>query len=311
PPFPLDVCSAESQGFIGYMLDQSLKNRLQRLGLHYHVVSMLTQTQVAKDDPAFQDPSKPIGVFYSEEEAKQLAEKRNWVVKEDAGRGWRRVVASPMPQSILGSGVIQTLTETNAIVIASGGGGIPVVQNEDGTYQGIEAVIDKDRSGFKLAVEVKAETFMILTDIPNAYINRGRPDEKALGAITLEEAKQYVKEGHFSAGSMAPKMEAAISFAEHGGKAIICSLEQAELAMAGEAGTRITGEKLTRVNRMSFLLGGRAEILETRAVISEVERYIRNACDHLEKPSGNARNSRDNFTHPHLESSVSLPKSIL
>src|SRR5699024_6910541 len=241
PPFPLDVCSAESQGFIGYMLDQSLKNRLQRLGLHYHVVSMLTQTQVAKDDPAFQDPSKPIGVFYSEEEAKQLAEKRNWVVKEDAGRGWRRVVASPRPQSILGSGVIQTLTDTNAIVIASGGGGIPVVQNEDGTYQGIEAVIDKDRSGFKLAVEVKADTFMILTDVPNAYINRGLPDEKALGAITLEEAKQYVKEGHFSAGSMAPKMEAAISFAEHGGKAIICSLEQAELAMAGEAGTRITG----------------------------------------------------------------------
>src|SRR5699024_10366124 len=166
---------------------------------------------------------------------------RNWVVKEDAGRGWRRVVASPMPQSILGSGVIQTLTDTKAIVIASGGGGIPVVQNEDGTYQGIEAVIDKDSSGFKLAVEVKADTFMILTDVPNAYINRGEPDEKALGEITLEEAKQYVKEGHFSAGSMAPKMEAAISLAEHGGTAIICSLEQAKLAMSGEAGTRITG----------------------------------------------------------------------
>lgn len=240
PPFPLDVCSAESQGFIGYMIDQSLKNSLQKLGVNHNVVSMLTQTQVSKDDMAFQDPSKPIGVFYSEAEAKQLAEERNWVVKNDAGRGWRRVVASPMPTSIVGSGVIKSLTDENAIVIASGGGGIPVVKKEDGTYQGIEAVIDKDRSGFKLAVEVEADTFMILTDVSNAYVNYGTPDEKALGALTLEEAKQYVKEGHFSVGSMAPKMEAAIDFAEHGGKAIICSLNQADLAMEGKAGTSIT-----------------------------------------------------------------------
>ncbi|HLR68304.1 carbamate kinase [Virgibacillus alimentarius] len=240
PPFPLDVCSAESQGFIGYMIDQALKNTLQRMGLKNQVVSMLTQTQVSKDDVAFQNPTKPIGVFYSEDEAKQLADKKNWVVKEDAGRGWRRVVASPKPESILGSEVIKTLTDANAIVIASGGGGIPVVKNEDGTFQGIEAVIDKDRSGFKLAAEVKADKFMILTDVPNAYINYGKPNEKALGAITLEEAKQYIKEGHFSAGSMAPKMESAIKFAEQGGKSIICSLDQAGLAIEEKAGTIIS-----------------------------------------------------------------------
>lgn len=240
PPFPLDVCSAESQGFIGYMMDQTLKNELQKLGLKNAVVSMLTQTEVDKNDPAFQDPSKPIGVFYSEEEAKDLAKEKNWVVKEDAGRGWRRVVASPLPKSILGSDIIKQLTDTNTIVIAAGGGGIPVVKNDDGTCKGIEAVIDKDRSGLKLAEEVKADVFMILTDVQNVYINYGKPDQKSLSHVSLEEAKQYVKEGQFSAGSMGPKMEAAINFAEQGGKAIICSLDQADLAMEGKAGTHIT-----------------------------------------------------------------------
>ena len=240
PPFPLDVCSAESQGFIGYMMDQTLKNELQKLGLKNAVVSMLTQTEVDKNDPAFQDPSKPIGVFYSEEEAKDLAKEKNWVVKEDAGRGWRRVVASPLPKSILGSDIIKHLTDTNTIVIAAGGGGIPVVKNDDGTCKGIEAVIDKDRSGLKLAEEVKADVFMILTDVQNVYINYGKPDQKSLSHVSLEEAKQYVKEGQFSAGSMGPKMEAAINFAEQGGKAIICSLDQADLAMEGKAGTHIT-----------------------------------------------------------------------
>ncbi|WP_419393342.1 carbamate kinase [Cytobacillus praedii] len=240
PPFPLDVCSAESQGFIGYMMDQTLKNELHKLGLNHSVVSMLTQTEVSADDPAFQDPSKPIGVFFTEDEAKQLAEEKNWIVKEDAGRGWRRVVPSPMPKSILGSETIKQLTDANTIVISAGGGGIPVVKNADGALTGIEAVIDKDRSAFKLAEEVQADAFMILTDVQNVYVNYGKPDQKALTHITLDEAKQYVEEGQFSAGSMGPKMEAAIKFAEQGGRAIICSLDQADLAMEGKAGTQIT-----------------------------------------------------------------------
>lgn len=239
PPFPLDVCSAESQGFIGYMMDQSLKNELQKAGQKSEVVSILTQTEVDKNDPAFENPTKPIGVFYSEEEANTLAEEKGWVVKEDAGRGYRRVVASPYPKTILGSETIKRLTDNGTIVIASGGGGVPVIQKEDGTYQGIEAVIDKDRSGFKLAQEAKADTLMILTDVPNVFVNYGKPDQKALGSISLAEAKQYEQEGQFSAGSMGPKMEAAIKFAALGGRAIICSLDQADLAMEGKAGTQI------------------------------------------------------------------------
>ncbi|MFJ7728127.1 carbamate kinase [Neobacillus sp. NPDC097160] len=240
PPLPLDVCSAESQGFIGYMMDQTLKNELLKLELDHPVVSLLTQTEVAMDDPAFEDPTKPIGVFFSEDEAKKLAEENNWVVKEDAGRGWRRVVASPMPKSILGSDIVKKLTDEQGIVIAAGGGGIPVVKNTDGTITGIEAVIDKDRSAFKLAEEVKADVFMVLTDVQNVYVNYGKPDQKALTNVSLDEAWQYVNEGQFSAGSMGPKMEAAIKFAEQGGRAIICSLDQADLALEGQAGTQIT-----------------------------------------------------------------------
>lgn len=242
PALPLDVCSAESQGFIGYMLEQTLRNELVKLKNETPVAVMLTQTVVSSDDPDFDDPSKPIGVFYSEEEAKKLAEEKGWVVKEDAGRGWRRVVASPEPKTILGSNVVTGLTDSGTIVVAGGGGGVPVVEQADGTYKGIEAVIDKDRSGFKLAEEIKADTFMILTDVENVYVNYGKPDQKALTEITLAEAKQYVEEGQFSAGSMGPKMEAAIKFAENGGRAIICSLDKADLAMEGKSGTHIVGK---------------------------------------------------------------------
>lgn len=240
PPFPLDVCSAESQGFIGYMMNQCLLNELQKLGLTNSVVSMLTQTEVSKDDPAFQNPTKPIGVFYSEEEAKCLTEEKGWIVKEDAGRGWRRVVPSPMPKAIIGADLIQSLTDQGNIVIAAGGGGIPVSRQSDGTLVGVEAVIDKDRSGYQLAQDVNADIFMILTDVENVYVNYGKPNQKSLETISLEEAKQYADEGQFSAGSMGPKMESAIGFAEKGGIAIICSLDQADLALAGKAGTRIT-----------------------------------------------------------------------
>lgn len=241
PAMPLDVCSAESQGFIGYMMEQSLRNELLKLNNQAPVAVTLTQTEVSADDPDFQDPSKPIGVFYSEEETNKLAEEKGWIVKEDAGRGYRRVVASPEPKSILGSKVIQQLSEAGTIIVAGGGGGVPVVKQADGTYKGIEAVIDKDRSGFKLAEEIKADTFMILTDVENVYVNYGKPDQKALTEISLEEAQGYVDEGQFSAGSMGPKMEAAMNFARTGGRAIICSLDKADLAMEGKSGTHIVG----------------------------------------------------------------------
>lgn len=240
PPMPLDVCSAESQGFIGYMIDQTLRNELQKLGVDKSVVPILTQTEVSGDDPDFSDPSKPIGVFYDEAEAKQLAKEKGWTVKEDAGRGWRRVVPSPAPTSIVGSEVIKDLTDSGKIVVASGGGGIPVVKDADQMYQGIEAVIDKDSSAFKLAEEAQADTFMILTDVANVYVNYGQPDQKKLEDITTSEARQYVEEGQFANGSMGPKMAAAIDFAEKGGKAIVCSLNKADLALEGKAGTHIT-----------------------------------------------------------------------
>lgn len=246
PPFPLHVCSAESQGFIGYIMNQCLQNELQKLGLNNSVISMLTQTEVSKEDPAFQNPTKPIGVFYSEEEAQRLAEEKGWIVKEDAGRGWRRVVPSPMPKSIIGADLIQSLTDQGTIVIAAGGGGIPVSRQSDGTLEGVEAVIDKDRSGYQLAQDVNADVFMILTDVQNVYVNYGKPNQKSLETISLEEAKQYADEGQFSAGSMGPKMESAIGFAEKGGTAVICSLDQADLALEGKAGTRITQVNLAQ-----------------------------------------------------------------
>ncbi|AZS13403.1 carbamate kinase [Paenibacillus lutimineralis] len=248
PPFPLDVCSAESQGFIGYMMDQSLKNALQKHGLDNAVVSILTLTEVSMDDPAFLNPVKPIGVFYQEDEAHRLAAEKGWVVKEDAGRGWRRVVPSPKPKSILGADVIKSLTDSRAIVIAAGGGGIPVCRQADGTLSGVEAVIDKDRSGYQLARDVHADVFMILTDVQNVYVNYGKPQQKSLGTISLLEAQQYAAEGQFSAGSMGPKMESAIRFVENGGTAVICSLNQADLALEGKAGTRITQENLVHCN---------------------------------------------------------------
>lgn len=240
PPFPLDVCNAKSQGLIGYMLDQCLKNELRKRGLTQQVVSVLTQTQVSQEDEAFRHPTKPIGTFYSEEEAKQMIQKKGWNMREDAGRGWRRVVPSPQPQSILESETIMKLVESGAIVIASGGGGIPVVQQADGTIKGVEAVIDKDRSGRKLAQEANADIFMMVTDVKNVYIHYGTPEQQALGQISTEEAKRYIREGHFSTGSMGPKMEAAVSFAEQGKHAIICSLAEAALALNGTAGTHIS-----------------------------------------------------------------------
>lgn len=242
PPFPLDVCNAESQGFIGYMLEQSIKNRLSTGGATANVVTLLTQIEVDEKDPAFDTPTKPIGVFYTEEEAKALASDKGWVMMEDAGRGYRRVVASPLPVKIHGVDAITTLAENNMIVIAGGGGGIPVKRDENNQLVGLEAVIDKDRTGKKLAEQVDADVFMMLTDVPNVYINWGKPNQQKLEELSVEEAQQYMDEGHFADGSMGPKMGAAIAFAREGRTSIICALDEADIALQGKAGTRIVGK---------------------------------------------------------------------
>lgn len=240
PPFPLDICNAESQGFIGYLMEQSFKNTIEARRLTSSVVTLLTQVEVASEDEAFSNPTKPIGVFYSAEEAVELTKEKNWVMAEDAGRGYRRVVASPQPLRIHGVEAIVHLLNQNTIVIAAGGGGIPVVKKQ-GRLTGIEAVIDKDRTAKKLSEQVNADVFMMLTDVSNVYVNYGQKNQEKLTTISIGQAQQYYDAGHFAAGSMGPKMEAAIAFAKQGKTAIICSLKEAALALQGKAGTRIVG----------------------------------------------------------------------
>lgn len=241
PPFPLDVCNAESQGFIGYLMEQTIKNKIEEEGLTSGVVTMLTQVEVSAEDEAFEKPSKPIGVFYSKEEADEMVRKRKWSMVEDAGRGYRRVVPSPRPLTIHGVNSIVNLLNQNTIVVAGGGGGIPVTRDDQGYLKGIEAVIDKDRTGKKLSEQVDADVFMMLTDVSNVYINYGKANQEKLETITPKKAQEYFDAGHFAEGSMGPKIEAAINFAEQGKTAIICSLEEADKALAGTAGTRIVG----------------------------------------------------------------------
>lgn len=241
PPFPLDVCNAESQGFIGYMLEQSIKNRLHKNDSTSNVVTLLTQVEVDRKDEAFNNPNKPIGVFFTKEEAEQLEKEKGWTMMEDARRGYRRCVASPHPQMIHGVDAMAHLLSHNIIVIAGGGGGIPVARDQEGNLNGVEAVIDKDRTGKKLAELVDADVFMMLTDVPNVYIHYGKPDQKKLEELSIEEAQRYMDEGHFADGSMGPKMQSAIDFAKKGRTAIICALDEADLALQGKAGTRIVG----------------------------------------------------------------------
>lgn len=241
PPFPLDVCNAESQGFIGYLMEQTIKNKIEEEGLTSGVVTLLTQVEVSPDDEAFQKPTKPIGVFYSKEEAEKMEEERGWAMMEDAGRGYRRVVPSPQPLTIHGVSAIVSLLNQNTIVVAGGGGGIPVSRKDNGFLSGIEAVIDKDRTGKKLSEQVDADVFMMLTDVSNVYINYGKPNQEKLETITPEIAQKHYDDGHFADGSMGPKIEAAINFARQGKTSIICALEEADRALLGKAGTRIVG----------------------------------------------------------------------
>jgi len=242
-PMPLYVCGAESQGLIGYMIQQSLTNLFVAKGRpDIPVATIVTQVVVDKADPAFANPTKPVGPFYSAEEAARLKREKGYDVKEDAGRGWRRVVPSPDPVEIFEKVAIRQLVDARTIVVASGGGGIPVVR-ENGGLKGVDAVIDKDLAGERLAADVKASIFMILTDVAQVKLHYRTPQEKSLARMTVAEAKKYAAEGHFAKGSMEPKVRAAIRFIESGGeKAIITSLDKATDALEGKAGTAITRE---------------------------------------------------------------------
>ena len=238
---PLDVCGADSQGAIGYEFQQALQNELFRRGIRKNVCTIITQTLVDQNDAAFKNPSKPIGSFMEEAEAKRREKEMGWSVVEDAGRGWRRVVASPMPKDIVELVSVKTLIDAGVIVITVGGGGIPVIDAGNGVYRGVAAVIDKDFASSLLASEIKADLFLIATAVEKVAINFGKPDQKWLDKISLAEAKQYLAEGiHFAKGSMAPKIQAVVRYLEAGGKeAIITNPENIGRALKGETGTRI------------------------------------------------------------------------
>ena len=238
---PLDVCGADSQGAIGYALQQTLQNELFRRGIKKNVATVITQVLVDQADPAFQNPSKPIGGFMDEVEAKRRETEMGWSVVEDSGRGWRRVVASPQPKEVVELETVRALLDAGVVVITVGGGGIPVVENSEGQYFGTAAVIDKDFASSLLACAINADLLMISTAVEKVAINFGKPEQKWLDRMTLAEAKQYLAEGtHFAKGSMAPKIQAIIWYLEAGGKqAIITNPENIGRALRGETGTLI------------------------------------------------------------------------
>ncbi len=237
---PLDSCGADTQGALGYQFQQALGNIMKLRNIKRQSATVVTQVVVDKDDPAFKNPTKPIGSFYSAEEA-QERKKQGWNMVEDAGRGWRRVVASPMPVEIVEEDAIKTLIKNDFIVICTGGGGIPVIRNHRGLLEGTAAVIDKDYASALLAGNINANVFIISTAVEKVYLNYGTPEQKGLDNITLSELKKYAQEGHFKPGSMLPKIQAAISFLENGGeKALITDPANMKRAVAGETGTHIT-----------------------------------------------------------------------
>jgi len=236
---PLDSCGADTQGALGYQIQQSLDNEFRKRGITKPVVSVVTQVEVDAQDPAFCNPTKPIGQFFDKEDA-ELLKKQGWKVIEDSGRGWRRVVASPQPKKIIELDAIETLVKNGFVVIAVGGGGIPVARNEQRDLVGKSAVIDKDLASSLLASDIHAEKLIITTSVEKVALNFGKPEQQYLDELIVSEAKRYLQEGHFPAGSMGPKIQAAIDFLEHGGKeVIITSLEKVTDAVEGRTGTRI------------------------------------------------------------------------
>jgi carbamate kinase len=235
---PLDSIGADTQGAIGYQIQQAMGNELRRRNLKKSVATVVTQTLVDKDDPAFLKPSKPVGEFYKKEEAEDRMRVEKWTMVEDAGRGWRRVVPSPMPMRIIEADVISHLVGDGYVVIAAGGGGIPVVADNHGNLRGTAAVIDKDLASAVLAKEIDADMLVISTAVEKVCLNFGKPDQKALDKMTVSEAKQYITEGHFKPGSMLPKVQACVQFIENGGHAALITCPEAlPLALAGKTGT--------------------------------------------------------------------------
>ena len=241
-PCPLSVCVAMSQGYIGYDLQNGLREELLDRGIQKGVATVLTQVEVDPDDPAFQNPTKPIGAFMTKEEADALVKERDYKVVEDSGRGYRRVVASPQPQSIVEIQSIQDMVEADLVVVACGGGGIPVFKTEGHHLKGAAAVIDKDFASEKMAEQLDADTLIILTAVEKVAVNFGKPGQRWLDSLTPEEARKYMDEGQFAPGSMLPKVQAAVKFAESrpGRRALITLLEKAGAGVAGETGTTIT-----------------------------------------------------------------------
>ncbi|MDQ0326132.1 carbamate kinase [Rhodopseudomonas julia] len=242
-PMSLDICGGHSQGGIGYVLMQSFENALRRAGIAREVVYMLTQVVVDADDPAFDNPTKPIGYFYDEEEAQALTREMGWEMREDSGRGWRHVVPSPEPRHIVETAMIGTAAAAGAVVIAGGGGGIPVVRDAEGDLHGVEAVIDKDRTSVLMANLLGIDDLMILTPVPRVAVDFGKPTQRPLKQVTLSEIRRHRADGQFPPGSMGPKIDAAITFLENGGKRVLIGrIEDALAMLRGEAGTSVTAD---------------------------------------------------------------------
>ena len=245
PPFSLDICDAMTEGSMGYMLEKAIINELRKKSVDKEVATLITQVIVDKDDPAFDSPSKPIGPFYSEYRAKMLMREKKWKMIEDAGRGFRKVVPSPKPIDVVPKHVMHDLVRSGKIVIAAGGGGIPVIINGRGLFQGVEAVIDKDYTSGLIARETRTDLFIILTNVPQVYLNFGTPREKPILEMTINEAKKQLAMEQFPPGSMGPKIEAAIEYIDGGGKEVlITSASHLKAALIDRSGTRITGSEL-------------------------------------------------------------------
>lgn len=255
PSMPLDVCVADSEGSIGYILQQAILNELRRNDINRYVVTMITQVVVNKSDPAFKKPTKPIGPFFDKEKARALRKTKGWKVFEDSGRGYRRIVPSPEPVKIIQRYMIKDLARAGHIVIAIGGGGVPIWKNKADDYEGIEAVIDKDLASSVLACEIRADMFIILTTVPKVYLNFGKKNQRGIDKMSLTQARRYLKQGHFYTGSMAPKIEAAIRYLEKiNGEVIITSAERIKLALQHKDGTYIYSDVKKTVEEGNLLL---------------------------------------------------------
>ncbi len=240
PPMPMDVCVAHSQGGMGYMLEQSFQNVMRRRGCHASVAAVLTEVEVDPKDPAFTNPTKPVGKFFSKEDAERMKHETGWDFVEDSGRGWRRVVPSPLPMEILDLPAIEALLAAGLIPIAAGGGGIPVIRDAHGDYKGVPAVIDKDLTSAMLAARLGATAFIMLTGVEHVALDFGKPTQRSVSKLTVSEARQHHKDGQFPPGSMGPKIDAALNFLnDYDGTVVITSLEHAFEALTGTAGTRL------------------------------------------------------------------------